>query len=95
MDFTVIPLIVIICYLCGEIFKFIFKEKQEFYRLIPILLSILGGIIATIIYLDDPTLILDAKNIYVAIQIGIISGASSTGTNQIIKQIFKKNTKEE
>ena len=44
-------------------------------------------------YLDDPS-ILDAKNIYVAIEIGIISGSSATGANQIIKQIFLKNKEE-
>ena len=94
MDFTAIPLIVILCYLCGEVFKFLFKDKQEFYKLIPIILSIIGGIIATIMYLDDPSMILNAKNIYVAIEIGIISGASATGANQIIKQVFLKNKKE-
>ena len=45
-------------------------------------------------YLDDPSMILNAKNIYVAIEIGIISGASATGANQIIKQVFLKNKKE-
>ena len=32
----------------------------------------------------------NTKTIWEALEIGIISGASSTGTNQIIKQIFKK-----
>ena len=93
MNFTTIPLIVIMCYLCGEVFKFIFKTKQEFYKLTPIITSIFGGLIATIMYLDDPS-ILDAKNIYVAIEIGIISGSSATGANQIIKQLFLKNKEE-
>ena len=44
-------------------------------------------------YLDDASL-LGTSNIYVAIEIGIISGASATGTNQIIKQVFNKNNKE-
>lgn len=88
MNFTTIPLIVILCYLIGELFKFIFKSKQEFYKLIPLVTSVSGGIIATIMYLDDPSMILDVKNIYVAIEVGMISGASATGTNQIIKQLF-------
>ena len=89
MDFTTIPLIVIMCYLCGEVFKFLFKTKQESYKLIPIITSVFGAMIAVIMYLDDPNMILGASNIYVAIEIGIISGASATGANQIIKQIFK------
>ena len=93
MSFTTIPLIVIMCYLCGEVFKFIFKSKQEFYKLTPIITSIFGGLIATIMYLDDPSL-LNAENIYVAIEIGIISGSSATGANQIIKQMFLKNKEE-
>ena len=39
-------------------------------------------------------MILEASNIWIALGIGIVSGASATGTNQIIKQLFK-NTKEE
>ena len=34
--------------------------------------------------------ILNVENIWIALGIGIVSGASSTGANQIIKQIFKK-----
>ena len=41
-------------------------------------------------------MILNVSNVYEAIFIGIVSGAASTGSNQIIKQIFKKgNTNNE
>ena len=33
----------------------------------------------------------NVDNIWIALGIGIVSGAASTGTNQIIKQIFVKN----
>ena len=39
----------------------------------------------------NPEIILNANNVWVALGIGIVSGASSTGANQIIKQVFKKN----
>lgn len=39
----------------------------------------------------NPEIILNANNVWVALGIGIVSGASSTGANQIIKQFFKKN----
>lgn len=51
----------------------------------------MGGILGTIIFLTNPEVILDAPNIWVAIGIGVVSGASATGANQIIKQIFQQN----
>ena len=53
-------------------------------------MAIIGGVLGIIIYLTHPEIILNAENIWVALGIGIVSGASSTGANQIIKQIFKK-----
>ena len=55
------------------------------------LVSILGGILGIIIFLTNPELILNATNIWNALLVGIISGASSTTTNQIVKQLFKKS----
>lgn len=92
MDFTCVPIIVVCCYIVGEIYKVLFKNKQEAYKLIPILVSILGGILGVLIYFTNPEMILNADNVWIAMGIGIVSGASSTGTNQIIKQIFKKGS---
>ena len=91
MDFTSVPIIVVCCYIIGEIYKALFKNKQEAYKLIPIVMAIIGGVLGIIIYLTHPEIILNAENIWVALGIGIVSGDSSTGANQIIKQIFKKN----
>ena len=89
MEFKSVPIIILCCYIVGEIYKTVFKQKEELYKLIPILVSILGGLLGIIIYITTPK-ILDVDNIYTALGIGIVSGASSTGTNQIIKQILKK-----
>lgn len=89
MNFTSIPIIVLCCYIIGEIFKSIFKNKQGTYKLIPIVMAIIGGLLGVIIYLTNPEIILNAENIWTALGIGIVSGLSSTGTNQIIKQILK------
>ena len=78
--------IVIICYLVGEVFKFIFKN-QETYKLIPVIVTITGGLLGILIYLVNKD-----QNIFDYLLIGLISGASSTGTNQIIKQLFKKDS---
>ena len=89
MEFKSVPIIILCCYIVGEIYKTVFKQKEELYKLIPILVSMLGGLLGIIIYITTPE-ILDVDNIYTALGIGIVSGASSTGTNQIIKQILKK-----
>ena len=89
MEFTSITIIVILCYIIGEIYKVLFKNKRETYKLIPILVAITGGLLGMLIYYTSPEMMLSADNEWIALGIGIVSGASSTGTNQIIKQIFK------
>ena len=93
MDFTSIPIILISCYLFGEIFKICFKKKKTIYKLVPLLVTIFGGLLSILIYYTEQSL-LNVNNVYDALLIGFISGASSTGTNQIIKQIFISNKQE-
>lgn len=95
MEFTSVPIIVLICYVIGELYKFLFKKKKETYKFIPILLSISGGILGIFIYLTNKEMIMNASNIWIALGIGIVSGSSSTGTNQIIKQLLSKEKEEE
>ena len=88
-------LVIIVCsYMIGEIYKVIFNKKQEVYKLIPIILAITGGAIGILIFITNPEILLDANNIWAALFIGIVSGTSSTGTNQIVKQLFKKEGRE-
>lgn len=89
MEFTSIPIIVILCYIIGEIYKVLFKNKQDLYKLIPIILACVGGLLGVLIFLTNPEIMLNVSNAWTALGIGIVSGVSSTGTNQIIKQIFK------
>lgn len=90
MEFTSVPIIVVCCYLLGEIYKVLFKKKQEAYKLIPVLVALIGGILGILIYYTAPTMIFNVENVWTALGIGIVSGASSTGSNQIMKQLFKK-----
>lgn len=94
MEFTSIPLIVIVSYCVGEIIKVIFKKKKEVVKLIPLLVTLLGGILGAIIYLSEPSYLI-TKSMYESIFLGLISGASSTGANQIIKKLFSKEKKDE
>lgn len=91
MNLTGVPIIITLCYIIGEIYKKIFNKKKTLYKLIPIFMIILGGVMGVLLYLADPILILDSKNIYQAIIIGITSGATSTCTNQVVKQLNKQN----
>lgn len=90
MDFTSVPIIVVCCYIVGELYKQIFKKKNEAYRFIPVLLAIVGGILGVVIFFTNPEMIFNAENVWIALGVGIVSGSSATGTNQIIKQLFGK-----
>lgn len=89
MELTSMPIIVVICYLIGEIYKILFKNKDELFKFIPIFVSLIGGIIGVIMFFLNPEII-NVSNFWVAFVVGVISGASATGTNQIIKQLFFK-----
>ncbi len=93
MDIISIPVIVIICYVIGELIKVVFKNKINKY--IPIIVTTIGGILGVLIYLTNRELLMGIDNIYSSIVIGIISGSSSTGTNELIKKVFKEGKKDE
>ena len=89
MEFTSIPVIVLICYLIGEIYKVVFKSKEDLYKLIPVFVTLLGGLVGLCVHLVDPSF-LNVNSIVSALEIGLISGAASTGMHQMVKQIWKK-----
>ena len=90
MDFTSVPIIVICSYLTGEIYKIIFKNNKETYKIIPIITSLFGGLLGVLIYFTNKEYIYNVNNVWNALLIGITSGSSATGTNQIIKQLYKE-----
>lgn len=88
MNYVGIPIIVIISYVVGEIYKIIFKTDES-KRFIPIVMAVIGGALGAAIYYTAPD-VLSVITVWDAILVGIISGESATGTNQIIKQLFGK-----
>lgn len=90
MEFSSVPIIAILCYLIGEIYKFVFKKHKNFYKMIPIIVAITGGLLGVLIHFTNKEMIFNANNVYIALGSGIISGASSTGMNQIFKQLLVK-----
>ncbi len=87
-------IVAIFCYVFGELYKLIFRKKQEYYSFIPIFTTIFGGILSIFIYFTNPELLMNIDNVWKALEFGFVSGASSTGTNQIIKQLLKKENLE-
>ena len=88
MDLIGIPAIVVISYMITEIFKVFINKKY-----LPIVAGISGGclgVLSFVLQID----IMPATDIISALAIGIISGLAATGSNQIIKQIKKKEGKE-
>lgn len=88
MECISVPIIVLICYMIGEVYKVVLKNKQEMYKLIPVLVAFVGGILGVVIYITAPEVIFNVNNVWIALGIGIMSGFSSTGTNQVIKQLI-------
>jgi fluoride ion exporter CrcB/FEX len=74
------------CYLVGMICKSFKNEKLDTF--IPDIVGVVGAILGIVIYLTIPNFI-PADNWAVAIAIGIVSGLSATGINQIYKQFAK------
>lgn len=95
MCFASVPIIVVCCYVLGELYKLVFRKKTQAYKFIPITMCVIGGILGIIMFYTEPTMIFDADNAWVALGIGMVSGVSATGTNQIIKQLFGKNKESE
>lgn len=89
MEYVGLPVIAVICYLIGELWKWLCFKKDRLFKYIPVLVGLCGGILGLLIYLFFPGCSL-ARHPLEAIAEGIISGLASTGGNQLWKQIVKK-----
>lgn len=87
MEFTnvsTVVAIVIICYLLGIGLKATDKFPDKY---IPVAVGVLGGLIGAFAMNVMPNY--PADNVIDAIAVGIASGLSATGINQLIKQVQK------
>ena len=90
MDFTTLPTImaiVVICYLIGAGVKAVPAIGDKF---IPLIVGACGGLLGVVGMLTMPEF--PANNILDAIAYGVFSGLSSTGVNQVFKQLGNKET---
>lgn len=89
-----VPAIVAVVYWVINIIKHAVGENEKFKRCIPLIATALGIVCGIICFYALPSII-PAPNIVVAIVIGGASGLTATGTNQIIKQLGKKDDKDD
>lgn len=85
-----VPAIAAVVYWVINIIKHAVGENEKFKKFIPLIAAALGVVCGIICYYTVPSII-PAENIVVAIVIGGASGLTATGTNQIIKQLGKKD----
>ena len=83
-EFVAFPAIVVICYLVGIGIKTIGSEKLD--KFIPVICGVIGAVLGITMFYTIPNFI-PADNWANAIAIGIVSGLSATGVNQIWKQL--------
>lgn len=84
-----IPSIIVICYLIAQGVKTTNLDNKY----IPIICGVLGGILGSVAMFVVPDF--PAADVFTAIAIGIVSGLSATGINQIYKQLSTNSTTEE
>ena len=85
IDFVPVAAIVVICYLIGMALKAWDKFDD---RKIPVVMGICGAVLGIVAYFVAADLI-PANDPITALAIGIFSGLSATGVNQIVKQSQK------
>lgn len=89
MEIICVPLIVSIVYGIIEFYKLLVKNKKDIWlKLIPVIALVIGGVLGVVVFIIEPQLII-ANNIWVALIVGMASGLSATGTNQVFKQLKK------
>lgn len=73
--------------------RFVFCENEKFRKFIPLLAALMGAIITLIVFFVSPDLI-PATSWYSSVLLGLASGLSAVGVNQIKKQAERKDGKD-
>ena len=89
-DFVAVPVIVTVVYTLISLLKKETKGNEKVLSRLPIIAAALGAVLGVIGFYAAPGII-PAANVFTALLIGIGSGLAATGTNQIFKQLGKKD----
>ena len=65
---------------------FVFTDNEKFRKYIPVIASLIGGAISVVTYLVSPDLV-PVGSWFSALTMGLASGLSAVGVNQIKKQM--------
>ena len=90
LELISVPAIATIVYWVINIIKYAVQENEKFKRFIPLISAALGAVLGVVAFYALPSII-PADNVCVVILVGGASGLTATGTNQIIKQLTKKD----
>lgn len=90
LELISVPAIATIVYWVINIIKYSVQENEKFKRFIPLISAALGAVLGVVAFYALPSII-PADNVCVAILVGGASSLTATGTNQIIKQLTKKD----
>ncbi len=90
LELISVPAIATIVYWVINIIKYAVQDNEKFKRFIPLISAGLGAVLGVVAFFALPSII-PADNVCVAILVGGASGLTATGTNQIIKQLTKKD----
>ena len=89
MEIICVPAIVAIVYVLIEVYKkYIAKDKTKWLNFIPLIATGLGGIFGVLLFYTAPQIVI-ANNVWLALVVGLCSGLSAVGGNQIFKQLKK------
>lgn len=89
LDIICVPAIVAVVFMLMEVYKkVIAKGKERYLTLIPVIAGVLGMILGVVFFYAFPS-IMGTSNLAYAIILGLFSGLSATGCNQIFKQLKK------
>ena len=93
MEIICVPAIVAVVYVLIEAYKkMIAKGREKWLNFVPLIATVLGGILGVAVFYIAPQIII-ANSVWVALIVGLCSGLSATGTNQIFKQLEKYGIK--
>lgn len=86
MELISVPIIMAIVYGIIEAIKLPFKNNQTFTTFLPLIAGFIGIILGVVAYYAVPEII-TTHNVLHVILIGLCSGLSATGCNQVVKQM--------
>ena len=88
-EFCSVPAIALFCFFIVELIKKMSDEKSSMKNLYPIISAFLGALSGVIIYAVEPSLIM-GESFLSCWLVGLASGLSATGGNEILQRIKKK-----